>query len=498
MDVEPMAEGASTTTKADGRRPVHNGHRASRAGLVIRLADRRVTVTGVGDRTSPETTRLLDQPTFELSPAELADLVSAAIPGASFPRGPSTLLLPASWCYVHPFIAVQRRSTRALLGYALEEYLPLEIERLTCDFVRVASSQYLGVAVETDRVRPLLDALAARGVRVERITLDVLYAGYPTSGEGVLLWCDDAHVAVVHYAGRNLVQLRVVRVAGDLDDVEWCRRMAAQLQLGGGSNVAIAGYASPERRAGLARALGVQPEAVCDLARSNEATSTWRFALDLARDALAPSTRHAGLLRIWRTTAAMLLVALLILCAGLYVHRTRVEARLQRVAAWEGEVFAELLPNEPIPAGVALRLASERRRWEGLTLAEGPDRPASRDALDTLRAIVAALPADVRVDLQELRIEDQDVTLRGRLSDHRQAEQLAAAVGRLPGLECGAPRTHRLPEGGVEFFLHAQRGTAGKAASTAWDAQRGPPSSTATARLSQPGNPAATSAEGGP
>jgi hypothetical protein len=48
-----------------------------------------------------------------------------------------------------------------------------------------------------------------------------------------------------------------------------------------------------------------------------------------------------------------------------------------------------------------------------------------------------------RLDLQELRIENGNVTLRGRTRDHRGAEQLAASINKTGSLQCGAPRTER-------------------------------------------------------
>ena len=91
-----------------------------------------------------------------------------------------------------------------------------------------------------------------------------------------------------------------------------------------------------------------------------------------------------------------------------------------------------------------MRLASERRRLEGLTLSGQTVPQRHADALATLRTLIAALPDDLALDLEEVRIEGSAVTLRGRTRDHRQAERISAALDSIADLECPAP-PHRSP-----------------------------------------------------
>jgi hypothetical protein len=344
-----------------------------------------------------------------------------------------------------------------MLAFALEEYLPVEIERMTCEFLRAANGDFIGVAVETARVRPLLEALAARNIGVECATLDVLAPAMPPDGSR-LVWCDDGHAAILSTKDNRLDDLRIIRLAAGLSDDEWCRRLTAHLDDDAGSRTdpltAIAGCADEARLAALATSLSAS---LADQSADGRSATTARVDFNLARDGLMPAAQRADLLGLWRRASAALLVALVLLSAGLGIQRARLQQQLGGITAWERDVYARLFPGQPAPTGVALRLASERRRLEGLTLADDSGQLERVDALETLRAVVAALPTDLRLDLQEIRIEGADLMIRGRTRDHQQAERLAAAIDAVDDVHCAAPRTDRHRAGGVQFFMHAQR-----------------------------------------
>lgn len=425
--------------------------------LLIWIADRQVSAANGGAPRGDVSWRALPASTNTLAPDALAEAIAAATAETGRGTRGATLVLPSSWCYVQRFGVAVRRPARVVLAYALEEYLPVEVEQLTCDFIHMANGDHLGIAVETARMRSLLDALARQGFCAEHITLDVLEAAHWVDDGGTLLWCDDEHVAVLERNQRGWAGLRVVRLAPDLTDEKWCRRVAGHLAGAIEEPLTVAGCVGPERLSALAALLPKATAAGSESSSLHRSVASSFPTVNLARGALACATQQTGLLRVWRRAAVVTLVALLAVCAAFQVHRMRVESRLQSITAWERAVFVELFPGQTPPAGVALRLASERQRLEGLTHVEGGAPTRSADALDCLRSIVAALPRDVRLDLQELRLEGADVTLRGDLRDHRQAEQITAALGKVKGLECTPPRTQRLPAGGVQFFIHARR-----------------------------------------
>ena len=131
----------------------------------IRISDREIAVrTGELARSAE-----LPLPARQMPADELVAALTPLL--ADVPRaGSTTLTLPASWCYVHTCSVPQRRPTRAVLTYALEEFLPVEAECLTADFVRTAAGEHIGIAVETQRLLPLIAGLQALSLAPECIT----------------------------------------------------------------------------------------------------------------------------------------------------------------------------------------------------------------------------------------------------------------------------------------------------------------------------------------
>ena len=464
----------------------------ARREFVIQICDRRVRVNAGRGESDGWVERAVDANSLDVPAKTLAAEISAALDESGNPAGRATLVLPSSWCYLHEVHVPQRRPSRQALAYALEEFTPIEIERLTCDFLPAPGARRVGVAIETAPTRALLDSLAVHALEIDRITIDILHACDQTPDCRELLWCDVEHVTRLSRNGAG-VNLRVLRLSATSDGA-WLDRIQSLRNGPPTGRARVVGVLGPDRMRELAERLletrvdvgevsSSESDAATDRSRSpalvpgpandvDEAPGDldldglnapparpvrrFRFdGFDLARDALAPASGRTEAFRIVRRAALAVTVAGLILCVALAVHRARLQQRLDQIAGWERQVFEQALPGQEAPRAVALRFASERRRLEGLTLAN-PAAPRRTDALRSLQAIVAGLPTDLRLDLDEIRIDGADVTLRGRTRDHHQAERLTKSLDRLDGVDCSAPRTDRRREGGVQFFAHAK------------------------------------------
>lgn len=421
-----------------------------RPRTTIEITDRQVCVRSRAPASTDLAYARLPRFSAELDLDELADAVASTEALHGRPRA-CELLLPASWCYVHAVPGTGRRPTRPGLAYAFEEFLPLPIEALTCDFLPGPPGCRWGVALETQRAAALLRLLEARGAWIERISLSPLAYFESTARELHGLWCDELHVAcVVQRAGR-VTHLRVGRLAEGLDDAAWVARAAAYA----GRAVSepgvwqLHGRAPDGRLDALAETLGTT--------RVGDASAKAgrRFRFDLARGPLLPARHKLDRLRCLRRAAAGTLMAILLLAAGETAQLRQLRQRDAALDTHERGVFQELFPNEPVPTGVVLRLSSERRRIE-TRVGNAALAPDAEDALYTLREFVACIPPDQRLDLQELAVTPTEITLRARTTDHRQAELLARAIAGLPGWSCPAPRTERNSDGSIQMALQAR------------------------------------------
>lgn len=368
-------------------------------------------------------------------------------------NGRVSLLLPASWCYVHALQVPQRRPSPAVLEFALEEYLPLEIEKLECCFVPAQGGNWIGVAIEHERIRPIVDALDA-ACEIIRIGISGTRQPAESRQSGCRIWCDHEHVVISRSVGGQYESIRVVRLIRGLDESEWHACVADELR---GvletqpDRIELAGPVAGEWLAALRAEFCPTAEVVSP----EEALTSIDPRIELANGQLAPVGRAVAQLRSLRRCACVAAVALLAIAVGLGLQIRQAQNRTDEVAAWERAMYASIFPGEPVPAGVALRIASEQRRLEQLTRSQG-DEVAGLDALALLRTVVSGLPAEVRIDLQELRLEDADVSLRGRTRDHAHAELVAGAFKKLSGWQIDPPRTDRQSDGTVQFFVHAR------------------------------------------
>jgi len=145
------------------------------------------------------------------------------------------------------------------------------------------------------------------------------------------------------------------------------------------------------------------------------------------------------------------------LVGGTQLRLRALRGHLEAVDQQRLEVYRQVFDADQLPPEAALRVASERVRLEGLTRrAKSPASDLPRllpPPLEVLRSFVAALPEDVRILLNEARVDESQLLLRGQTVEHRDAERIAETMNLAPGLDARPPRTTRLKTGGVEFSI---------------------------------------------
>lgn len=370
---------------------------------------------------------------------------------------PVTLVIPSSWCLIHPVNPSVRRPDHTTLCYEFEAAIPWPAERVTAEFMRMSGAHYLGIAVRTDDVGPLINVLANNGIFVERITLDVLDAVSETviGAASRLLWCDTRHLTMLELNGDRISELRCVRVRSverveEYEELVDCLNILAvegktELPL------AIAGRIHQDWLERLRARFGGQRGGT-----HKTGSTPAIISFNLARDALRPQRMHSAVLRSVRRCAAAALIASVALLISCMVQISRMRAELETMTRWEQAQFRQMFPNQPIPSGIALRMASERRRLESLTGGGSSQTIEHFDAMASLAQFVGAIPSTLKLDVDELRVSSRGFTLRGRTLDHRAGEQLAASFSEIPSVTCAAPRTERQTDSTVRFALNAQ------------------------------------------
>ena len=382
------------------------------------------------------------------------DEIAAWIADQHFARGPVTLVIPSSWCLIHTVHPAVRRPDHVTLCYEFEAAVPWSAEKLTIDFIRLSNGGHLGVAVRSDDLRPLIAALDQAGLSVERITLDVFDAQASVSEASAprLMWCDAFHVAILDcdrggILGLRCVRTRAIRSADDYSE------FLENLIFADVATIVVGRIQSDwldrvRERVGNKPQTTVAHRAIPSIA-----------AFNLARDSMRPQRVHSAILRSGRRCAMAVIVAGLVSVLALLLHSRQLRSELDAISQWEQAQFRELFPDQPIPGNIALRISSERRRLEGLTGSGNAQAMERFDAIASLAQFMKAIPAALKLDIDELRMSERGLVLRGRMLDHRGGEQMAAAFTEIPGVSCPAPRTERQSDGTVRFALNAQLAT---------------------------------------
>jgi hypothetical protein len=122
-------------------------------------------------------------------------------------------------------------------------------------------------------------------------------------------------------------------------------------------------------------------------------------------------------------------------------------------------LYASAFPGQPVPPGAALRLRSERLKLAALT---GPADLASKpeDALATLQILHAVnthIPENMKLFINEIVLEPDELHLAGQTTSHDAAGLLVKSLNQSPGLEADPPRTKLRPDKTTDIRLVARK-----------------------------------------
>lgn len=362
------------------------------------------------------------------------------------------------------------RGDRRALTFRFEERLPLAAEDVVADFgPRTATGDVLAVCVATATVAPRLRELTSAGVAVRSIVPAALVATQRAAAafgeeDGVWLLAEPTDAtgtamlsAVTLQAGRPIDWALLPATAADVS--LHVRLLTAQLGLSPTVHtMGLDDLQIDEFSESLACVVHAEPGRPADAAAVHGAGvsggrgTTW---VELARDALAASDRllaFRGLLNAALAAVAMLLLSLTVvlgLRAAAYT-RAATEDKARLVAE-----FRQRFPDWTVPANVRAVIAAEHRKAANVTTATAVGTSYG-SAPATLRDLLAALPEDGRFALDSVSVQDDSVTLAGRLSSFELVDAIAAAV-RKTGMDVPPPQTRRAAGGLWAFSLQGTR-----------------------------------------
>ena len=412
------------------------------------------------------------------SPADRAAAVRAAADGAGAECCSVVLALPATWCFAAAVTTdgVIRRNRHAALLFRLEEFLPLDAETLTADFVG-SGHHALGVAVQSDRVLPIIEALEAEDIDVCSIgptpllALQQLVQANADETEAFVLVEDGRFDLFEWHTGHPASWRHGVMEADPLrrhiERVAWQREDALPLAVVAEEPPAVADLLKTDGRMAITEVTASAKLVAIDAARRivNDGIAP---LIELRRDRLAMKDRLTRVKTPLRFAAAAIAFLLISVTVVTLWRGHQYETHAADLLRQQEDLFRGAFPGQDVPLMVLARFRSEHRRLSGMSGLSG-DLPEQTSALSTLHQALTSLPGDMRYRVLELRLDPNRIYLDGQARSHGDADLIAASLRRNGAFTLEPPRTENLPDqggtsggGGVVFTL---TGTPGNPAS---------------------------------
>ena len=331
----------------------------------------------------------------------------------------------------------EERPDRVSLTFALEDDLPLDAEQIVADFD--LSDPPVGLAVDADRLEPIVGATEDAGLRVQAIVpaASLLAAALPRRSER-LVWTRDGQCDVIDRERDRLIGWR--RCSAD--------RLDATLTLEPSDRPVVAvGDPTPDSAA----ALTIDADEAIRRQAGRLLAGRLTPQFELRRDRLDsgdPHRRLRGTLA-WTAVAATVFS---IVASGLLLHRaSELRDETAELRQEQRDLFAKALPGTEPPRALMTRFRREHRKLLGARQID-PAVPETVSALDVLHDVLDGLTDAVRSRITDLRITDGEIRIAVELNAHADAARLAESL-EVGGFRMDSPATSQRDDGTIVSTL---------------------------------------------
>lgn len=417
---------------------------------------------------------------FSHLPRESTDLVPlgenvSAWLRAEFPDGfTCRLVIPASWCFIHSVDNKVGKKRRQAALYEFEQFVPVDLDALTCVVQRATDDTALVVGALTEPLSGLLAELERGRIFVEAIYVDALVLSAcdvqenDTDGSGIIL-LDDSHMTLTgfnHTSDGPVVVRSVVlpsesrsaavdHVVTAIDILPLSFHHWHLLDLSSGDEVCSVQDVLAEAGFGATRASRAE-----SVGRLLDAAANHGHEVDLRRDKLSFSGRWVSVRRRLTACLGTLLVLLAVIGFKFRIDNIVVARVIDGLVPIRNDIYSQAFPGQKPPPEAALRLKSERIKLEGLT-DRGDEKTEFQSGnglqlFELMHDILNKIPDDVKLAISEILLDERTVSFTGRTTSHGQAGQLVRALNQLPAISAEPPNTKLRKDHTVDFRINAR------------------------------------------
>ncbi|MGB7344300.1 MAG: hypothetical protein WBD20_08810 [Pirellulaceae bacterium] len=337
------------------------------------------------------------------------------------------------------------------LRYAVEAILPVDAEAIEVDFL-AGENTISCVAVETDVINPVVDALEQRGLKVQHVVCETLLCVQHALSKKQVASTSLLTIESDSAAPPNQIPRESSEVLSLVEGrpVAWslCVNQGVALQ----QELQLQNRQLPRDVQQATLTLGgLDPLADAVASLLSGRLKPW---FELRRGKLAAHDPFRTSRKSFSVFAALLALVGLIACGVLGRKSHQYSGRAEEATTLMQGVFKENFPGQRVPAAIVKRMESEHRKFIGQRNPSG-DVPETVEASSVLLPLIAALPSNQDLPaekgfiVESIRINDGEFILNLRLSSYEDAGLISRSL-ELAGFSVEPPSSTRSSGGKIQ------------------------------------------------
>ena len=389
--------------------------------------------------------------------AQIAREISTLI-GSS--QASATLAIPSAWCLsaTVSLEGIPARNRRSALLYRLELLLPLTAEDIATDYIFKEPTSALAICVSTAALKEFVDAIEEAGILVQSIVPASIYAVHALDDQSpapdAIIWQSGDTIEI--FAVWNRIITGWYLLPAGIEDLRWhLEQLFPDRSVV--RNITCCSL-SPATDAFLRTVPSLKLLSPNDRSIEQSVISASAAGksspVEFRRDGLAPGNALRAVRRpvIEAVIAAFLLI--ICICGAACWRANRLEQLAARYRVEQQQAFREVFPGHAVPANIVSRLKSEERKLQSGDADTGSSLPQSTlPTLQTILLAVESLSPETRLEVEDLKVEDNKVLLDGIVRNRADLTAVEDALQQIAHLQLDAPQTEQQAGKGLHLSL---------------------------------------------
>jgi hypothetical protein len=384
-----------------------------------------------------------------------------------YEQQPVIIGVPDSWCLCATRQGDGFKPNRQNVLYDFEAQWPVAMEEVVADYLP-GKQATLGVCVPLKRLSPVMQALEPLHLNLRAICPKALLAlQQQTVGSH-----NASHQTI--WANGQAYHWFTVQ---DHKPISWqwlppnekaLVLQAQSLALNGIHDLQVNAIDLPEPLTEQLKALPQVASVVCTnsaldactiAGASKIATRKTKPWIDLLRYPLVSNTQALAMQRVLSALLLVVIVLGLTVAGTLYIRGMAYQQIAQQNRINQQQRFKELFPDARVSQNISItsRLNSELRAMmehASVLPAMGTDT-SEVSALILLRDAMLGLPVDLPMHVQEIRLENNRIDLRGEATNHADVQKITDALRTSPQLQVDTPQMTQTGAGIIRYTITA-------------------------------------------